>query len=78
MQIPEFVRASRTTVMTFINAESETTPQIFVFKGAKPPYRQVVFDELESSETCASYLLRGPSFLMRNDISTLSLPIFLS
>lgn len=66
--MPEFVRTSRATVMAIMNARGDTGPPLFVFKGARPPYRQVVVNGRICTETYASHIPKGSVIAMRDGV----------
>ena len=65
VQVLGFVNASRATLMAVINAEGETGPPLFVFKGVRLPYRVVLGAGREEVQICATYLPRGARVVMR-------------
>ena len=65
--MPEFVRASRITVVPVISAAGETGTPLFVFKGKRMPYRHVVVDGMVRVETYAQCLPRNACVAMREE-----------
>jgi len=64
--IPEFVSSSRATVMAVVSAAGDTAPPLFVFKGARLPYRVVEEAGKEVVQTYSTFLPRGSAVAMRD------------
>lgn len=62
---PEMHRANRVTLMPVVSADGDTGPPLFVFKGVQLPYRKVLSDGNEVTQTYHSVLPRGSVVAMR-------------
>lgn len=58
-KLAEFVRTLRMTMMSFMGSAGDCSPTIFVFKGGKMPYKQVLCHGRVYVETLGSCLPRG-------------------
>lgn len=67
LKLPEFVRASRMTLMSVVSAASDSGPPLFVFKGKTLPYRDVIVDGVIVTQTYAEFLLRGSCVAVRQE-----------
>ena len=67
MRLPEFVRTSRTTVMPVVSASGESGPPLFVFRGKRLPFREVLHNGKAEIQTYADYLPRGACLAMREE-----------
>ena len=67
MRVPEFVRTSRATVMPVVSADGEQGPPLFVFKGKRLPYREVLVEGRVEVQTFSTFLPRDACVAMRED-----------
>ena len=68
-KVADFVNTHRVTMMKCISTACDTGPTLFVFKGAKFPYRTVLCHGIESTETMSTFLSRYSVISMRGDIA---------
>ena len=67
MRVPEFVRTSRATVMPVVSADGQQGPPLFIFKGKRLPFREVVVNGRVEVQTYATFLPHGACLAMRED-----------
>ena len=53
VKLEEFIRTSRMTMMPCVSASGECAPPLFVFKGRRVPYHQILVGGQTVSETYA-------------------------
>ena len=68
LRLPYWVTASRATALACISAAGETALPLFVFKGIKFPYRQVLVDAEVQVESYGTHLPRGAIIAVRNEV----------
>lgn len=57
MQVPDFERTRRVTLLPVINAAENTGPPLFIFKGASLPYHKVLVEVNVHIDTYNSHLI---------------------
>lgn len=73
-RIAEFVNAHRMTMMLSISAAGDIGPVLYVFDGARMPYRNVVENGLVRTQTLATHLPRGSLVTMRKEVDNPTAP----
>lgn len=66
-RLPEFVRASRVTMLSCVSAAGDTAPPLFVFKGERHQYLTVLIGGKEQIETYNTHLPRGAVVAVRKE-----------
>lgn len=63
-------------MLSVVSAAGDITPVLFVFKGARIPYREIIVDDAVHFETVAYFLPRDALVCMRSDVSGVDADIF--
>ena len=66
-RVPDLTRSGRVTIMPFISAIGERGPPLFVFKGRRISFRQVIVDGQVRTQTCAQVLPRHACIATREE-----------
>eukprot|EP00171_Calliarthron_tuberculosum_P005712 IDg5712t1 len=66
--LAEFARTSRATMLPVVSAAGDAGPPLFVFKGSRAPFRNVLVNGAVYQQTYASMLPRGSVVAMREKV----------
>lgn len=77
-RMPRYTQQSRVTLMPAVSAAGEIAPPLFVVKGKRLPFREVLVDGRVEVQTLAQMLPRGACLAMREEHGGVDATNFLS